>query len=323
MYTGFPTELLRWVRCIDDDGPLESAPEGPHPAASIENGSVRCATCLRVYRVDRGILRLLDQRELDAESAHEAGLRDSIAQAGDYVEQFRSTWPLEQFDRMEMQPTLAALAPLRDRAILELGAGTGRYTVELVKSGGTTLAVDFSATSLERLAGKIEGSGTVGLVQADVTRLRVAPRAFDRVFSTLVSNLPTRAHRDAVYGVAADALRDDGAFVFSAHRYGIRQWVRGEPKEGRYSEGGIYRRLFTQRELLGEVSRFFDAPHGCPIQVAFPLTYRTGFPLLAVSRWAERLPVIKQLGFLLLITARRPARPGTSSSVPPAPGGTP
>jgi hypothetical protein len=45
-----------------------------------------------------------------------------------------------------------------------------------------------------------------------------------------------------------------------------------------------------------------------PIQIALPFSYRwPGFPLEAVSRLAERSPLIKRLGFLLLATARRPA----------------
>jgi SAM-dependent methyltransferase len=308
VYQGFPFELLSLVRCADDGGALD----GGAGARIIDDGIARCTSCSRVYRIERGILRLLDRRALDAESVHEADLRDSVAAAGDYVEAFRTTGPERAFDRMEMRPTLAALAPLRDRLVLELGAGTGRYTVELVRRARAALVVDFSARSLETLAAKIDDADAharaVGLVQADVTRLRVAPRRFDRVFSTLMSNLPTRAHRDATYRLAASALRDDGVFVFSTHHYGWRQRVRGEPIEGRYTEGGIYRRLFTRREVLDEVGRCFDDPRSWPIQIALPFTYREGFPLLAVSTVAERLPLVSQLGSLLLATARRPRR---------------
>jgi SAM-dependent methyltransferase len=307
MYKGFPAQLLPLVPCPDDLGSLELEP-GAGPGGSIETGTVRCTLCRRPYRVERGILRLVDERALDAESAHEAKIRDGIVENGDYVEQFRSTRALADFDQMEMDPTLAAVGSVRDKVILELGAGTGRYTVELAKGSRALLAVDFSGRSLETLATKLEGTGAVGLIQADVSRFRVAPRSFDLVFSTLVSNLPTRAHRDATYALAASALRGDGAFVFSTHRYGVRQWARREPKDGRYTEGGIYRRLFTPREIVEEVGRYFQAPQSRSIQVALPLTYRLGIPLRAISRWAERLPLLNRLGFLLLVTARRPAR---------------
>jgi SAM-dependent methyltransferase len=309
---GFPTELLALVRCPHDDGELDGSFQSESPG-SVVDGSVRCRACDRSFRIKGGILRLLDDLwEPDRESAHEARLRDSIVGNGDYVEQFRGTRADQAFDRMEMRPTLTALAPLRDQVVLELGAGTGRYTVELVKESRAILAVDFSARSLETLAAKLpdprlQGGARVGLVQADVTRLCLAPRAFGRILSTLVSNLPTRAHRLAMYGLAAGALRADGQLVLSAHHYGLRQRLRHEPIDGRYSEGGIFRHLFGPSEILDELEPSFAQASCRPIQIALPFTYRwPGFPLEAVSRLAERLPLAKRLGFLLLATARGP-----------------
>jgi SAM-dependent methyltransferase len=226
---------------------------------------------------------------------------------------------------MEMRPTLAALAPLNDQIVLELGAGTGRYTVELVKECRALLAVDFSARSLETLAAKLSDPGfqsraRVGLIQADVTRPCPAPRAFDRILSTLVSNLPTRTHRADMYRLAAGALRGGGTFVFSAHHYGPRQRVRREPIRGRYTEDGIYRRLLSKQEILDELGPYFGRVSCRPIQVALPFTYRwPGFPLESLSRLAERSPLLKQLGFLLLATARQPMRARAFAGPPPVP----
>jgi SAM-dependent methyltransferase len=308
MDRGFPAELLRLVRCAADDGTLDGAPQ----PASILEGLACCNRCGRGYRIEGGILRLLDGWEPDPESAHEARLRDSIAAEGDYVEQFRATPADRRFDQMEMRPTLAALAPLRDTTVLELGAGTGRYTVELAKESRAVLAVDFSARSLETLATKLSdpqlrGGARVGLVQADITRLCLAPQSFDRVLSTLVSNLPTPTHRAAMYRLAAGSLRGDGLFVFSAHHYGLRQRLRHEPVDGRYSDGGIYRSLLSEQEILRELGPHFERASCRPIQIALPFTYRwSRFPLEAVSAVAERWPLLGQLGFLLLAVAHGP-----------------
>lgn len=331
MERGFPAELLRLIRCAADDGTLDT---GPQPA-SIVNGTARCSHCGRGYPIDNGILRLLEGWVPDPESAHEARLRDSIASNGDYVEQFRANQADQRFDQMEMGPTLAALGPLHDAVVLELGAGTGRYTVELARESRALLAIDFSARSLERLATKLsapglQGGARVGLVQADITRLRLASHAFDRILSTLVSNLPTRGHRTAMYRLAAGSLRGDGSFVFSAHHYGLRQRVRREPIDGRYSEDGIYRRLSSRREILRELGVFFRQASCHPIQIVFPFTFRwPRFPMEAVSRLAERSPLLGQLGFLLLATARRPidisapAGPGERQAPPPPTGSVP
>ena len=311
MERGFPAELLRLIRCAADDGTLDT---GPQPA-SIVNGTARCSHCGRGYPIDNGILRLLEGWVPDPESAHEARLRDSIASNGDYVEQFRANQADQRFDQMEMGPALPPAAASADRRAL--------------------LAIDFSARSLERLATKLsapglQGGARVGLVQADITRLRLASHAFDRILSTLVSNLPTRGHRTAMYRLAAGSLRGDGSFVFSAHHYGLRQRVRREPIDGRYSEDGIYRRLSSRREILRELGVFFRQASCHPIQIVFPFTFRwPRFPMEAVSRLAERSPLLGQLGFLLLATARRPidisapAGPGERQAPPPPTGSVP
>jgi SAM-dependent methyltransferase len=322
MQRGFPSELLSLIRCTDDDGTLDGVPQPAPSPVSIIDGTARCNRCGRGYRIESGILRLLDGWRPDMESAHEARLRDSMATNGDYVEQFRATPAGRQFDQMEMRPTLAALAPLGDRVVLELGAGTGRYTVELARDSRAVLAVDFSARSLETLARKLsderlEIAARVGLVQADVTRLGVAPRAFDRVLSTLLSNLPSRAHRAAMYGVAAGCLRANGVFVFSAHHHGLRQRLLHEPVDGRYDEGGIYRRLLSEQEIQDEVAGYFGRTTCRPIQIALPLTYRwPHFPLEAVSRVAERWSFLGKLGFLLLAAARGPMEVPASDRLP-------
>jgi SAM-dependent methyltransferase len=266
---------------------------------------VHCTRCLREVRVERGILRLLDDSGLDGESAHELRLRDDMAQDADYAEGFRATWRLRQIDLAETSPTLEAMGPLEDKAILELGCGTGRYTTELAKANRMLLALDFSMTSLARLATKLEGCLTTGLVQADVTKLTVAPRQFDLVFSTLVSNLPTHAHREAMYRLVKEALKDDGQFVFSTHHHGVRQRLRGETADGRYSGGGIYRRLFTRREIDEEMAPYFEESTSRPIQVTIPLTWHLGLPLAKLSRVLEHVPLVNQLGNILLVTARR------------------
>ncbi|HEY8038630.1 MAG TPA: class I SAM-dependent methyltransferase, partial [Polyangiaceae bacterium] len=238
MVAGFPVALLELVRCTDDGGAL-AAPPGAPAAGVVVDGVVRCARCRREYPVRAGILRLLDQTALDGESAHELRLREAAADGYD-----EDMSRVRQFDVMERLPTLAALEPLRDSVVLELGCGTGRFTVELARACRTLLAVDFSGASLAVLAAKLGDAGMVGLVQADVTRLAVAPGAFDRVASTLVSNLPTRAHREAMLRLAAGALRETGTFVFSTHHYGVRERLRRLARDGRYDAGGIYRRLF-------------------------------------------------------------------------------
>ena len=166
--------------------------------------------------------------------------------------------------------------------------------------------MDFSRPALERLRDKLPDSGAVGLVVGDVTTLAVQPGAFDRVFCTLMSNLPTRKHRDATYRLAARALRPSGRFVYCTHHQGLHERLNGEPKSGHYKEGGIYRYNFSVSECAEEVRPFFGNVHARPIRVYLPLSRTLGLPLEAQSRFGEAIPGLNKLGDLVLCTASAP-----------------
>ena len=299
MYSGFPPELLDLVRC-GDGGALRPSPD-TRPGPTLWNVDVHCATCGRTYQVRDGILRLLDAAQLDAESAHERQRREEqyaayseTAEAGDLL-------------RAESDPTLDALEPLPRSTVLELGAGAGRFTVRMAQRDATVVAVDFSIEALRVLSGRIREGWRVGLVQADCTTL-VTPRgAFDRVLSTLISNLPTHDRRVAMLRVAARALSPTGVFAFTAHYFGLYSRLqRREPQTGRYSEGGIYRYLFRRRELAALTRTLFADVRCHPVQVVLPLAWRLRMPILATSRLAERVPLLRAFGWLLLVVAHGP-----------------
>ena len=117
----------------------------------------------------------------------------------------------------------------------------------------------------------------------DVTTMKVCAGHFDRVFSTLVSNLPSREHRNAMYRLASCALKPDGRLVFSTHHHGYRQRLRGETKSGRYKQGGIYRYKFTVSECKAELWPYFNVVNARPIQIYFPFARRLRLPLVAQS----------------------------------------
>jgi SAM-dependent methyltransferase len=177
----------------------------------------------------------------------------------------------------------------------------------MMRGGAAVLAVDFSARSLENLAGRVQPSWRIGLVQADCTQLAVAARRFDLVASTLVSNLPTEQHRAAVVALAARACKPQGKFVFSVHHFGVRSRLRGEEQSGYYREAPIYRRFFRPREILEETRVAFADVTVRPIQMAVPLIGLLRLPVVAISRMLERVPIVNKLGELLLVVARTPA----------------
>lgn len=298
-YRGFPAAWVERLRCVQPDcgGVLRASDAGE--AGFLLESQVACERCRTHYPIHDGIVRLLDPAELDAESRHERDQRDEQAQAIDHG------WEATEWVRMEIVPTMRESEPLRNARVLELGAGTGRYSVRMARHGAELMAVDFSFHALRSLAHRLEPGWTVGLVEADCTRLRVQPAAFDLVASTLISNLPTLQHREAVYRLAATALREGGKFVFSAHHFSWAARRRREAKSGPYRPGGIYRYLFTHAEMRREVRRFFGSVACRPVQIHVPGTGRLGLQYL-VSRLSERLWPVNRLGELLLVAARKP-----------------
>lgn len=298
-YRGFPAAALRRVLCVQPG--CEGALRIDAPDACVMQAAVRCERCGHGYRIEAGILRLLDPQGLHAESDHERHRRDEQAQGIDHA------WEATDWGLMEIHPTLNASEPLRQAQVLELGAGTGRYSVRMAERGATLTAVDFSFHALRALAERVQAGWDIALIEGDCTTLRVPRGAFDLVASTLVSNLPTPAHREALYRLAAQALREGGKFVFSTHHFSWRKRWRGEPQSGHYRAGGIYRYLFTQHEIRREVARHFRDVACRPMQIHVPGSGKLKVRVPA-SRAAEWIWPLNCLGELLLVAARKPLR---------------
>jgi S-adenosylmethionine-dependent methyltransferase len=112
-------------------------------------------------------------------------------------------------------------------SILEIGAATGKYTLELARRGYTLTAVDLSAALLEecRKALVAEGlEGQVTLVVADARDLaQVAERGFDAVLLMgPLYHLVREADRKAALAEASGRLRPGGILVSAfISRFGI------------------------------------------------------------------------------------------------------
>ena len=104
--------------------------------------------------------------------------------------------------------------------ILEIGAATGRYTLELAQRGYTVTAVDMSAGELEMCRQRIAEAGLerqVRCVEADARCLgAVTERGFDAVLLMgPLYHLVVEAERKMALKEAADRLRP-GGILFSA-----------------------------------------------------------------------------------------------------------
>ena len=300
MYRGFPLSMIRLLRCQQDNAQLDLVASSGDSAQHVRDGALQCRQCGRVFVIEQGVVQMLEPAMLSAESQSEVAQRDGVALRDD------GEWELSDWSRMEVQPTIEASQPLDHSLVLELGAGTGRCTVEMAAQGATVLATDFSNASLRVLATRAKPEWSIGLVCTDCTRLSVQPRVFHLVASTLMSNLPTAEDRTRIMRLAARACAPSGKFVFGTHYYSIRSVIRRELKAGYYREIPIYRYLFRADEIKRETLQFFGHVECHPTVICLPLLSRLGAPTVKISRLSEHVPILNRLGRLLLVIAREP-----------------
>jgi len=295
MYAGFARELLQLIRCPDDGAPLLLDAEGDGP---VRCGTLTCDRCETVYPVENGILNLLVHQDFDPVSAHEIKARDE--DAGNY-----HNYCTKIGDRKEIPSTLAMMAGVAGKRVVELGCGTGRYSVRLGPEAAQFIGVDFSIHSLAILAAALPAGGSTGLVLADATRFRTAKGHFDLVLcAQLLQHVPSRAMRDELYRNVAAQLRSGGVFVCNAYHYHLSLRLLRQAREGRH-ESGIFYHRFTRGELTDEIGCHLEVSSARPISIHLPFSGTLRLNDVWLSRKIESVPLVNALGALMLVKAEK------------------
>lgn len=329
---GFPRTMVRLIRCIDDASELILVYERSPGSYSIEEGLLRCAHCAREYPIVSGIVRMLDSA-LAFETDHEIDRKDQEYQAtGDGVAPPEMGWRSQCMDALEIRHR-ATLTNAPGR-LLEIGCGDGRFTVLYAQMRAEVLAVDFSEWALRRAhrnlaAGErstpfrphsrsrgISLRDRVGLVQANASQFRVAPRSFNRVLSA--TPLDSLAERTHMYSAIAEALTNNGRFVFSVEYDDLYRRFFGRPVS-RYSHDGILIEIL-KKGLRRELEPYFNRLRMGPTPVRLPFTRVLPPPLrMAAARLASVAPGIRHKGEILLVCAEGPRRQPQESIAPRQP----
>jgi S-adenosylmethionine-dependent methyltransferase len=178
------------------------------------------------------------------------------------------------------------------RSILEVGAATGRYTLELARRGYTLTAVDLSAALLEECRNHLVGAGLerqVRFVVADARDLGDVPevmaeKGFDAVLLMgPLYHLIVEADRKAVLQQAFDRLRE-GGILFSSFlsRFGMMgDLIKNKP--------GWIEDQAAARSQLESGKRPDDSPRGgfrgyaAQVSELAPLHEAIGFETLTVA----------------------------------------
>ena len=309
MVQRFPRDMVPLLLCNKDAGKLAVSEEFRGDGDGILNGVLRCEVCGAEYRIEDGIARLLPD-QLRPEDKHEMSIRDAIdydcSNPGPFIPPPEG-WRSVLSDMLEIPPHLNALQSSPTNAVLELACGDGRLTAIIARTGARVVAVDFSINALRLLAHRLPSDARVGRVHADINQLHVASRAFDRAL--VLTPLDSRDERMAMYRMIAHALTDDGRYIGSVEHDDLNRRLLGLPLLRRYSKGGILIEHLTAETMRREAAPYFLKLHIRPIRPRVPfiakLPRRLAFSIL---RLIAELPIVKQSGELLLLTAQCPVR---------------
>jgi len=239
--------LLSALVCPDDGTPVVA--DSPQ--------QVRCPQCGRVMASDTGIFRMLPAdpgwgtAEV-ADATAERVQRDQEAQQYDRLVGLRLLSP------WELPATLRPLQIGRGDRVLEVGCGTGRFTVPVAERCGELLAVDHSLESLRVLQRKLSraAASNVLLVQGDATRLPIRDTWATRALSCqMLEHLPSAEMRACAVAEMARCLEPGGRLALSGYWHAP---VLGGmlPRDGKHS-GVIYFHRFTRSELWELLARHF------------------------------------------------------------------
>ena len=208
---------------------------------------------------------------------------------------------------------LDALDPQAGEEILEVGAGSGFYTRELVARAAKVTATELSPSALEQ-AKRNAGEGPEYRLE-DAQRLSFADERFDKVLlSEVIEHVPDPAR--AVHE-AARVLRPGGLLVVSTPSrfsplniaYAAKRRIRGYAFNEHLHEytPGSFRDLLDE---AFEVESLEFANFVLPYP-ADELYMRVGNPGLGVlgrlERGLARAPILRRLGWTMVARARKPA----------------
>ena len=305
----FPRDMVPLLRCSDDAGELAIAKELRDDGIGLLDAILRCKICGAEFPVEDGIARQLPSR-LSPEDKNEMRIRDTIdydcTNPGPFVPPPEG-WRSALYDMLEVPPHLNGLQSSPSSTVLELGCGDGRFTTLIAETGARILAVDFSINALRLLAHRMPPGARVGRVQADINHLHVASRTFDRALT--LTPLDSRDERMKMYRTIAHALKDDGRYVGSVEHDDLNRRLLGLPLARRYSRGGILIQHLTMKTMRREVAPYFSKLRIRPIRPRIPFVARLPHDLaFAILRLSAELPIVRQFGELLLLTAQRPVR---------------
>jgi ubiquinone/menaquinone biosynthesis C-methylase UbiE len=168
----------------------------------------------------------VDQRVPAQEKATVASVYDEIA--GEYDERIPgSSQADEVFTNTEMDFLLGKIT--KGERVLDMGCGTGRFTVPLVATGAEVTALDLSNGMLSVAAGKLTERGLKAEIhQGDMADLPFADGTFDTVTSMLALMHIPLVDRQAVFTEVSRVLKPGGRMLLCVKNSVFERLFKGD-----------------------------------------------------------------------------------------------
>ncbi len=151
---------------------------------------------------------------------------------------------LDSFEKNQLLPLLGDVA---GKKILDVGAGTGRLSVELQKLGAEVTALDVSEVMLQELHRK---NKNIGIVVGDAEKMPFGSEAFDIVVAAfLIVHLK---NPERFFDEAYRVLKNGGKFLVT--NINQKDPPKIHTKEGEVVIESFYHRPEKVREILGSLA---------------------------------------------------------------------
>jgi SAM-dependent methyltransferase len=248
------SDMFQLLACPDDGGEINT-----------EGNSLTCLKCGRYFRVEYGIVHMQPLRlerpidDCDLQKLREQRTRDE--QAGWYDRLIG----LKLVGMFELPVYRRLLGDLSYGVALEVGCGTGRVTVELMRRCERLFALDLSYASLLRCMERIRQARNRSrcnwlLLHGDANSIPLREGTCDLVFSAqAIEHIPGKQLQCAAFKEIARVLKEGAPFVFSIYHW---SWLMKlfSKREG-YHRGGIYFYRWTADELREALSTHFEVDY--------------------------------------------------------------
>ncbi|MFH1564081.1 MAG: class I SAM-dependent methyltransferase [Nitrospirota bacterium] len=187
------------------------------------------------------------------------------------------------------------------KKILELGCGTGEYTLRLAKTGSKIIAIDISLPLINQAKQKIKATN-VNFVIADAENLPFKDNTFDAVVGNAVLH---HLDLDSALEEMKRVLKTGGKIAFTEPNMLnpqnlvvknikiVKRWVGESPDERAFFKWQICR-LLRHKGFSGVVIRPFDFLHPVTPRVLVPWVNKLGMMM-------ERIPIINEIAGSLMI----------------------